>query len=115
MLGKYLKIGDETLPNPSSFSENFENIEEVNQSEGGTDLTSVTRLCKLNLSMSFKVSSTWKTKLIDYGKLAFLTLNYNGVDYAGRFRVESCELAEESDRTENTDGLWTLSVSFIQT
>lgn len=115
MLGKYLKIGDETLPNPKDFSETYENIEDVNQSEGGTDLTSVTRLCKLNLSMSFQVTSEWKTKLIDYGKIAFLTLNYNGVDYAGRFRVEGCELYEDSERTTGTDGLWTLSASFIQT
>ena len=116
MLGRFLKINSETIPNPKpdGFNETSQTIEQVNQSEAGTDLVSVTRSSKLVLSMTFDLTSSWKGKLDAYSRLLSVTLNYNGVDYVGRFRSGGAQLVGNSAHTEGTDGLWTCSYTFTE-
>ena len=117
MLGYgYLKINGTAIPNPKidGFSEAPQIIEQVNQSEAGSDLVAVTRLNKLVLNMSFNLSSRWKKKLDDYSKLRTITLNYNGVDYTGRFRASGNQLFGNSAHTQGTNGLWVCNYTFTE-
>lgn len=117
MLGSnFLHINGVAIPNPKidGFSEAPQIIEQVNQSEAGSDLVTVTRLNKLSLNMSFNVSSRWKTKLDNYSKLLSVTLTYNGVDYVGRFRATGNALFGNSAHTQGTNGLWVCNYTFTE-
>lgn len=117
MLGRdFLKINGVTLPRPKpdGFQEAPQVVEQVNQSETGKDLVSVTRSSKLVLTMTFDVSSRWKAKLDGYARLLSVTLNYNGVDYVGRFRPNGNSLVGNSSLTPGTAGLWTCSYTFTE-
>lgn len=114
MLGKFLKINGETIPNPKeggfSISPGF--VENVNTSEAATDLVTVVRTSKPVFNMNFQLSSTWKAKLDAYSKLLSVTLTYNGQNYTGRLRAGSQSLVGNSAHTENTDGLWNCAYTF---
>lgn len=117
MLGHgFLKINNTVIPNPKpdGFNESSQVIEQVNQSEAGTDLVSVTRTSKLVLNMTFDLSSRWKDTLDGFARLMSVTLNYRGVDYVGRFRPGNNALVGNSALTPNSDGLWTCSYTFTQ-
>ena len=116
MLGKFLKINNVVIPNPKidGFSESPQVIEQVNQSETGKDLVSVTRSSKLVLSMTFNVTSLWKEKLDGYARLLSVTLTYNGTDYVGRLRPNGNTLVGNSAHTSGTSGLWTCSYTFTE-
>lgn len=117
MLGHgFLKINNAVIPNPKpdGFNENPQPIEQVNQSEAGTDLVSVTRSSKLILNMTFDLSSFWKEKLDTYAKMMSVTLTYKGVDYVGRFRPGGNALSGNSATTPGTNGLWTCSYVFTE-
>lgn len=117
MLGHgFIKINNETIPNPKidGFSETPQVIEQVNQSETGHDLVTVTRSKKLVLSMTFDLSSRWKNKLDYYSTLLSVTLTYNGVEYTGRFRPNGNNLFGNSALTPGSDGLWSCSYTFTE-
>ena len=114
MLGKYLKINNTQIPNPVNFTEVPQVIETVNQSEAGTDLVAVTRAEKLVLNMTFNLSSFWLAKLKTYSRMLQVTLNYNGVDYIGRFRPANNTLQPGSEKTRNTDGLFACQFTFTE-
>ena len=117
MLGHgFLKINNEALPNPKidGFTETPQVIEQVNQSETGKDLVSVTRSSKLVLTMIFNVSSDWKSKLDAYARLLSVTLTYNGVNYTGRFRPGGNTLVGNSAHTDGTNGLWSCTYTFTE-
>lgn len=117
MLGHgYIKINGEKIPNPKpdGLTENYQVIEQVNQSETGHDLVAVTRSSKLVLNMTFQLSSRWKNKLDVYSKLLSVTCNYKGVDYTGRLRPNGNSLFAYSELTGGTEGLWTCSYTFTE-
>lgn len=114
MLGKYIEVDGVTYPNATADNEAYENIEQVNKSEGGKDLTSTQRLGKLTLTFTFQVSSFWKNKIIADCKKLSVKLKYCGQMYEGRLRLTGGVLAPNSENCENTNGYWTLSVSFIE-
>ena len=53
------KFGDTQILWPLTWDESFTTIEDVQQSEAGTDDVAVTRDDKLSVSASFKVSAYW--------------------------------------------------------
>ena len=116
MLGNgYLTFNNVVLPNPITEGENYDNLENINQSEAGDDLVNVVRLLKLSLPCKFNCSSYWKAQLLTLAALPSATLVYNSVTYYDvRFRITSCELVEDSELVKNTDGLWEISGVFSE-
>lgn len=113
-MGKFLKINNTAIPNTKEggFTVTPNLIETVNQSEAGTDLVAVTRTSKPTFTMTFDLSSNWKTKLDAYAKLLSVTLEVDGVSYVGRFRAGSQQLVGNSAHTDGTQGLWTCQYTF---
>lgn len=114
MLGKdFIKINNVRIPTPASFSTSFDNIEEVNQSEAGTDRTIVTRLQKIEYSLTFQVTEFWKNKLLDFGKENTVNLKVgNETTLYGRFRVTSSTFTKGSELTQVP--LCTVTAKFYQ-
>lgn len=111
----YLTFNNVVIPNAITMSEEYDNIENVNQSEEGTDLINVVRLQKLSLSCKFNCSSYWKNQLLTLAALSDATLVYNSTTYNNvRFRITSCGLVENSEDVANTDGLWEVSGVFSE-
>ena len=114
MLGKYIVINSETLPNPTSFSASEETIENVYQSEAGTDLAQVVRFGKVTASATFQVTSFWRDKLKGYSQTATESVTIDGTTMTMRIRNFSQKLVPNSENVEGTDGLWTVSIDFIE-
>ena len=89
------------------------NIEEVNQSEAGTDRVIVTRLQKRSYTLSFRVTDFWKQKLLTYGALNQVTFQVGTENTLnGRFRVSSSSLVQYSNLASTP--LWTVQATFTQ-
>lgn len=110
-LGKFIKINGTVMPNPTEYSEQFENLEKVNKSEAGTDLILVQRLMKLNVTMTFQVSRMMYDKIKQFCTLMTCDFYMDGTRYVGRLRLTGGNLEPES---YNTDGYWTISVTFTE-
>lgn len=115
MLGRdFIKINNVQIPTPATFSTSYDNIEEVNQSEAGTERTIVTRLLKIEYSITFQVTEYWKDKLKTYGALNNVTLKVGNADTIyGRFRITSETLVKHSEL--NVVPLYTVTAKFYQT
>lgn len=115
MLGdNYLTINNEAVPNPSAFAIGFTNIEAMKQSAAGGDIGIVTRLEKKTFTCSFQVTSYWLAKFLAYCNLAQCTLGYQGTSYTVRARITNQQLTPDSEHADRTNGLWTLSITFME-
>lgn len=114
MLGSFIKINNSTIPNPNagSFKESFPPQENIFTTEAGTQLSSVVRLDRYTWAGEFNVSSAMKATLLSYAQSASVTCKVNGVSHSGRLRVGDISLYENSERTQGTDGLWIMSLTF---
>lgn len=116
MLGKYLKVNGETLPNPNpgSFSYKYNPDESVFTSEAGTQLTQIRRLDRLSWSGSFNCSSRLKAQLEAFVLLPSVTCQIgNGSSISGRLRLGGdVSLVEDSEKTKGTNGLWVVPLTF---
>lgn len=112
MLGNYITVGADTLPNPTSFSINEETVENVYESEAGTDLSQVIRFGKVSAKATFQTTSFWRDKLKGYSQTATQTVTINGVTYTMRIRGYSAKLVANSEHIQGTDGLWTVTLEF---
>ena len=90
-------------------------VENVNETEAGTDQVIVTRYDKLSVSASFQCSSTWAGKFKTYSKQDSITVSLYDIEthaYKNRsMRLRSFKAvpAQNSERNRGTDGLWTVS------
>ena len=114
MLGYYLKFNGVDFPNPTSVSMASQAIENVSQSEAGTDLVTVVRPSKKNWSMSFNLSSTKKEVLKGLTLLETVSMTYMGTSYTVRIRDYQEQLVPYSEWAANTDGLFTVSVKVME-
>ena len=114
MLGSFIQINSSTIPNPNagSFKESFPPQENIFTTEAGSQLSSVVRLDRYVWTGEFNVSSDMKATLLTYAQSASVTCTVNGVNYSGRLRVGDISLYENSERTNGTDGLWIMSLTF---
>ena len=115
MLGKdYIYINSTLIPAPASFTVNYDNIEDVNQSEVGTDRVAVTRLQKVALTMTFQVTEFWRQKLLVYGRDSQVSLKIgaSGTAMFGRFRISSDYLQPYSNMANQP--CWTVHATFNQ-
>ncbi len=114
MLGKYIKINNTLIPNPNvgSFKESYPSLENVITTEAGTRRISVVRLNRYVWTGEFNVSSRLKATLLSYALSASVTCEINGVSKSGTLRVGDITLYPNSEYTRNTDGLWTMQLTF---
>lgn len=114
MLGYYLKFNGVDFPNPTSVSMSSQAIENVSQSEAGTDLVTVVRPSKKSWSMNFNLSSGKKEVLKGLTLLETVTMLYMGTSYTVRIRDYQEQLVPYSEWAANTDGLFTVSVKVME-
>ena len=114
MLGYYLKFNGADFPNPKSVSMTSDAIENVSQSEAGTDLVTMVRPSKKTWNFTFNLSSAKKDILKGLCLLEYVTMVYMGTTYTVRLRGYQDNLVENSEWAANTDGLFTVSVKAME-
>lgn len=95
-------------------SDNYENIENIQKSEAGTDVGTVTRLLKLSLNISTKCNGLQYEALKNKAQMLSGNLEYKGETKRARLRIGSANFEKYSDKIEGINGLWTVSLSIIE-
>lgn len=103
------KIDGNEFKVPQSWKENYHTIENVSQSEAGTDLSTVTRFNKLTLQITTIVDSRDKSKLKNLSETPFVRVQIGEAFKICRLRNFTAELIPKSDKFETTEGLWTVT------
>lgn len=113
MLGNnYLKINNESIPNPVKFRPGFaEPTESIIRAKSGKTLDNVVRLDQRLFEATWHLTSFWLDKFKAYASLPSVTVTYQGSDYTCRVRGYNPTLIERSEYSEGTDGLWELSLT----
>ena len=114
MLGNYLTFNGKVFPNPVSPKSSSKTIENVSQSEAGTDLVCVVRPSKSSWSFSFNLSPAKRAVLKSLCKDESTTMIYQGVTYTVRVRDFQDELVEGSEWLTSTEGLFKCSVKVTE-
>lgn len=114
MLGYYLKFNGVDFPNPKTVSMTSDTIENVSQSESGTDLVTMVRASKKTWNFTFNLSSSKKDILKGLCQAESVTMTYMGTNYTVRLRGYQDSLVEYSEWAANTDGLYTVSVKAME-
>lgn len=114
MLGNYLKFNSVDFPNPSSCSMTSSTIENVAQSEAGTDLVCVVRSSKKKWSMSFDLTSGKRDTLKALCQEESTQMYYMGTTYTVRVRDFKEQLAKDSEYVSRSEGLFKCSVSITE-
>lgn len=110
---------------PSQWDEKSDVIENVNQSEAGTDNVEVARYDKLTVSARFKVAEsstagTWAKTFKEFSKKASFTLKRYDIlaeayeERTVRMRNFSASLDRKSDLLPNINGVWDISFDLIE-
>ena len=114
MLGYYLKFNGESFPNPKTPSRSQKTIENVSQSEAGTDLVCVVRAAKNSWSFTFDLSSMKRDILKTICQQEQTTMTYMGNTYTVRVRDFQEKLVENSEWVARSEGLYTCSVKVTE-
>lgn len=116
MLGKYLKVNNQLLPNPvpGTFKDGLNPQENIYFSEGGKRMTNIIRLDRNSWSATFHVTSRWKKTIEDLCKEQSVTSQIgDGPIVTGTLRPSgAASLVANSEYCNGTDGLYELSVIF---
>lgn len=117
MLGsKYIAIAGNRIPNPTSFSEAIARDTRSYKDEAGNETLIVRSGWKSSISLEFNATSFLRDRLealYTAGQTFTMTA---GTHTYTRMYIEgfSAELAKNSERTPNTDGLWTVGLELRQ-
>ena len=114
MLGNYLLFDNEVFPNPKTPSRTSKTIENVSQSEAGTDLVVVVRPAKNSWSFSFNLSPAKRDILEGLTHDESTMMEYQGKTYRVRVRDFSENTVEGSEWLSSVDGLFECSVSVTE-
>lgn len=113
MLKDYpIKFNDETVPDPIKFDAEQSTIEQVNETEAGTDLIVVTRYGKMSYNCEFHCSSMWAHKFAMYARADVIELSCYDLLADGlatksvRLRDFRPSLVDNSRNVEGTNGLY---------
>ena len=116
MLNDYpVKINNVELFPANKWDEDSEVIEDVQTSEAGTDITTVTRYDKLTVSAEYRCRSQWLGKFKAWSKADTLTVQiYDPVtdkylSRTMRMRNFKSSLIEFSEKVKDTQGVWNVS------
>lgn len=114
MLGDYLKFNDVSFPNPITPTRSSKTIENVVQSEAGTDLVCVVRPSKNTWTFNFNLSPGKRDILKGLCEDESTQMFYMGSTYKVRVRDFSEKLVEGSEWLSSTNGLFTCSVKVTE-
>lgn len=116
MLGKFIKVNGEAFPNPNpgTFSDNFEPIENTFVTEAGTTLANIVRLNKYKFSAEFNCTSDLKSRIVRLVQSPSIVCEVDGIQYEGRLRLSSSNLVANSENIGGTSGLWVIALTFEQ-
>lgn len=114
MLGDYLKFNNETFPNPITPSMTSKTLENVAQSEAGTDLVVVVRPSKKSWSFKFNLSSVKRNKLEAICREESTQMYYMGTTYTVRVRDFQDKLVQGSEYVTTSEGLFECSVKVTE-
>lgn len=114
MLGNYLKFDDLEFPNPITPTKESKAIENVSQSEAGTDLVVVVRSAKRYWTFAFNLSKAKKEQLAEICEAESTVMTYMGKTYTVRVRDFSEKLVEGSEWLSSVDGLYECSVNVTE-
>lgn len=114
MLGYYLKFNGVDFPNPNTPTMSSQAVENVSQSEAGTDLVVLVRASKKTWSFQFNLSSKMRDVLKGLTLLESVSMTYMGTSYTVRIRDYQEQLVQYSEWAANTDGLFTVSVKVME-
>lgn len=115
MLGKYIKINNQDMPNPvpGTFEMQLNPDENVFTNEAGGQMSNVRRLTRVSWSATFQCTGTMKDKLLGFCAAPQVSATIHNTTYPGRLRLSGAvALYENSEYTAGTDGLWTVPVVF---
>lgn len=116
-----IKINNTAIPFSGSMSENYDTIENVNQSEAGTDVRQITRVNKLSLNISYTMLSdfiptleTWRDSLTELTVKIydFPTAAYKERDMV--MRNYKKDIVKNSQDLTVTTGIWKVSFDLIE-
>lgn len=113
-------INTVALIRPTGWTEEYGTIETVNQTEAGTDVVDVTRRGKMTITASFKCSSFWAKKFIDWYSLATLTVKIydpssNGyIEHNMRMRDLKKKTIKHSEKISYGNGLYEVSFKLVE-
>lgn len=114
MLGDYLKFNNEVFPNPITPTKSSKTLENVSQSEAGTDLVVVIRPSKKTWSFKFNLSPGKKAILESLCEDESTTMIYMGNTYTVRVRDYQEQLVEGSEWLNTVEGLYECSVKVTE-
>ncbi len=115
MLGKFIKINNNMMPNPVSgtFSFALNPDENVFANEAGEQMSNVKRLDRVSWSGTFNCTSNMKNRLLTICKSPSCSCEVDGVSYNGRLRLNGdVSMVSGSELCEGTQGLWTMTLKF---
>lgn len=100
---------------PSSFTYSYEPEENINKSEAGTELVSITRLDKHVFNASWKgIDSILLDEIEGYCIMPTVELSYRENTYTCRARGFSSSLLGKSYKYKRSNGLWDISISLTE-
>ena len=114
MLGYYLQFNGVQFPNPKTPSRSQKTIENVSQSEAGTDLVVVIRPSKKTWTFKFNLSPGKKAILESLCQDESTTMEYMNQTYTVRVRDYQESLVEGSEWLSSVDGLYECSVKVTE-
>lgn len=116
MIGRnYLSYDGTQIPTPiDGLDIEVTNIENVNQSESGTDLVSVVRLQKKTFNFSLQLTKFWLTKIKALALATSSTQTFDGENITGRLRITKIQLVKDSEKVEETNGLYIVECQFME-
>ena len=116
MLTNYpIYFNDFVLPFTKKWSEDYDTIEDVNESEAGTDIVDVARYNKLKVSCSIGCLSDMAKQLMIFSQMPYFTLRKYDIlteaykNYTVRMRDFGVDKIEGSETVSISNGLWKIS------
>ena len=102
-----------SLPN-GTIKPTLRTIENISESEAGTDIGTVVRFNKLTLSCSVVCSGYMKDKILEKSEMIDGMCTFNGRTFRARLRISDYPYIEDSDQIEEVGCLWTVNFSIIE-
>lgn len=97
---------------PRSFDINIDEVETVQKSEAGTDLSYVTRLNKHIFKIGWKgVDSAFVDSIEALARQTTVAVGFRGNTYTCRIRKFSPKFIAYSEGVPGTDGIWDVSIT----
>lgn len=112
---QYLSINNVLLPETSGFDMDFETIENLYQTEAGTDTSVFIRGGKLKISVKWDgATSSFLDQVKGYCSTESVLVGFRGYSYTCRARDLKASMSRYSNRYNGSEGLWDISFTLTE-